>query len=76
VRAFWQIWRTQGALRAIVTTREAGMRWTFLRRETNAARADVKSCGSGIPTLMLSCLGDDPSDDGGQKARCTEKSTI
>jgi hypothetical protein len=43
--------------------------------QTNATLADVKSCGPGIPTLMPSCLGDDPRDDGGQKARCTEEST-
>ena len=47
---------SRGALRAIVTTREAGMRWTFGLRETNASWADVKSCGPGIPTLMLSRL--------------------
>jgi hypothetical protein len=55
----------RGALRAIVTTREAGMRWTSRWRETNAIEADVKSCGPGIPTLMPSCSGDDPSGDGG-----------
>jgi len=61
---------------AIVTTREAGMRWTHWLRATNAIEADVKSCGPGIPTLMLSCPGDEPSGDGGQKARCTEEITI
>jgi hypothetical protein len=30
------------------------MRWTFGLRETNAEPADVKSCGLGVPTLMLS----------------------
>jgi hypothetical protein len=43
---------------------------------TIVPEADVKSCGSGIPTLMLSRWGDDPGGDGGQQARCTEKSTI
>jgi len=28
----------RGALRAIVTTREAGMRWTFGSRQTNTGR--------------------------------------
>jgi hypothetical protein len=37
--------------------------------------ADVKSCGPGIPTLMPSRSGEDPSGDGGQKARCTEEIT-
>jgi hypothetical protein len=44
----------RGALRAIVTTREAGMRWTSRLRQTNATLADVKSCGPGAPTLALS----------------------
>jgi hypothetical protein len=42
----------RGALRAIVTTREAGMRWTLGWRETNAKLADVKSCGPDTPTLV------------------------
>ena len=44
----------QRGVRAIVTTREAGMRWTFGLRETNAIWADVKSCGPGPPTLVPS----------------------
>jgi hypothetical protein len=35
----------------------------------------VKSCGPGIPTLMLSRADDDQRDDGGQQARCTEEIT-
>jgi hypothetical protein len=44
---------SRGALRAIVTTREAGMRWMSGWRETNAGLADVKSCGPDTPTLVL-----------------------
>src|SRR3954469_11421008 len=35
----------------------------------------MKSCGPGIPTLMLSRADDDQCDDGGQQARCTEEIT-
>ena len=65
----------RGTLRAIVTTRGAGMRWTFGLRETNARPADVKSCGPDTPTLVSSCSGADPGGDGGQQARCTEENT-
>jgi hypothetical protein len=46
-------------------------------RETNAKLADVKSCGPDTPTLVsratrLGAL----LRHGGQKARCTEESTI
>jgi hypothetical protein len=41
-------------VRAIVTTREAGMRWTRSCLKTNGNDADVKSCGPGAPTLALS----------------------
>jgi hypothetical protein len=44
----------QRGVRAIVTTRGAGMRWPFGSRETNAAWPDVKSCGPGTPTLVPS----------------------
>jgi hypothetical protein len=41
---------------AIVTTREAGLRWTRELRKTSASVArTAKSCGPGIPTLMPSC---------------------
>jgi hypothetical protein len=67
---------SRGALRAIVTTREAGMRWTLRLRKTNATEADVKSCGPGIPTLMPSATRASAlSRHGGQKARCTEEIT-
>ena len=46
----------RGALRAIVTTRGAGMRWTFGWRETNAKLADVKSCGPDTPTLVSALM--------------------
>jgi hypothetical protein len=44
---------------AIVTTREARMRWMLWRRarrfvRTDGAGAFAKSCGPGIPTLMPS----------------------
>jgi hypothetical protein len=44
----------QRGVRAIVTTRGAGMRWPLGLRETNATLADVKSCGPGTPTLVSS----------------------
>jgi hypothetical protein len=51
---------SEGALRAIVTTREAGMRWPRWSRSvslsdarTNGAVADAKACGPGAPKLAL-----------------------
>jgi hypothetical protein len=50
----------RGALRAIVTTREAGLRVgvSMSQRDlitwTNDTRRTVKSCGPGIPVLMPS----------------------
>jgi len=62
-------------LRAIVTTREAGMRWPRRRRSawgapTNDAGADVKSCGPGAPVLALNGWRCFPhrADDGGNRA--------
>ena len=43
---------------AIVTTREAGMRWTRMSRQTYVAFADAKSCGPVAPTLAVSCADD------------------
>jgi len=54
------------------------MRWPWLVRRFCATTDElrtVKSCGPGIPTLMLSRADDDQCDDGGQQARCTEEIT-
>ena len=61
---------------AIVTTREAGMRWTRMSRQTYLAFADAKSCGPGLPTLRLRSRADDLADDGGKKARSPGRSRI
>src|SRR4051794_32578991 len=70
----------RGALRAIVTTREVGMRWP---REIAASShegaderclADVKSQGPDTPMLVSSRDGADvPRGDGGQQARRTRE---
>ena len=55
---------TEGRI-AIVTTREVGMRWTWICRATSGNDADVKSRGPGAPTLAPSLTDDDRSGDGG-----------
>ena len=54
---------------AIVTTCEAGMRWTRGRCETSIVGADAKSCGPGLPTLRSSSRDDDLAGDGSKQAR-------
>jgi len=59
---------------AIVTTREAGMRWTH-RHRARVSRADERRRGgregawSWPPDAEVKLCGDEPRDDGSKKAR-------
>jgi hypothetical protein len=55
-------------VRAIVTTREAGMRWTRMARKTNVACADSEVAWSWPPDAEALRSRDDLADDGGKKA--------
>src|SRR3954451_2490629 len=66
---------------AVVTDVGSGMRWTragaVLLAPTNVSLRTVKACGSDTPMLVSSrSRGSLRTDDGGQKARCTRKSTL
>jgi len=57
-------------VRAVVTTREAGMRWTRMARQTNVACADGEVVWSWPPDAEVKFLRSKLlRDDGGKKAR-------
>ena len=63
-------------VRAFVTTREAGMRWTRMARQTNVACADGEVAWSRPPDAEVK-FGDDAlhhAGDGGKKARSPRRS--
>ncbi len=58
-------------VRAVVTTREVGMRWTRMARQTNVAKADGEVAWSWPPDaeVKLATMLSHHAGDGGKKAR-------
>src|SRR5580692_4103251 len=62
-------------VRAVVTTRGAGMRWTRMARQTNVAKADGEVAWSRPPDAEVKFLRSELlRDDGGKKARSPRRS--
>jgi hypothetical protein len=61
--------------RAVVTRREAGMRWTRMVRPTSAVTADGKGVWSWHPDAGAK-LASDLAGDGGKKARFPGESAL
>jgi hypothetical protein len=61
--------------RAIVTRREAGMRWTRRPVRRTGSWRTQKSCGPGLPTLRPSSQRDERCERRGQESPVPEEST-
>jgi hypothetical protein len=62
-------------VRAFVTTREAGMRWTRMARQTNVAEADGEVAWSRPPDAEVKLLRNKLlRGDGGKRARSPRRS--
>ena len=61
----------------VVTDVGCGMRWTLWRRvDERRLKRTAKSCGPGVPTLVLSCAKQVSRGDGGKRARSPGRARI